>query len=78
MKSEREGISEKTKRLNELMAWFDGSDFSLEEAVDKYAEATKLAGEIEKSLETLKNKVVKIACDADNERSDVDNANGEE
>ena len=66
-KTPRSEIAEKTKRLNELMAWFDGSDFSLEEAVDKYAEATKLAGEIEKSLNSLKNKIVEI-----------DNARGEE
>ncbi|MCL2002271.1 exodeoxyribonuclease VII small subunit [Candidatus Saccharibacteria bacterium] len=60
MKQEREKIAEKTKRLNELMAWFDGDEFALEEAVEKYAEATKLAAEIERSLEGLKNKVVRI------------------
>jgi exodeoxyribonuclease VII small subunit len=60
MKKERESIATKTKRLNELMAWFDGDDFSLEEAVDKYAEATKLASEIEKLLTSLKNKVTRI------------------
>jgi len=60
MKKERESIATKTKRLNELMTWFDGSDFSLEEAVDKYAEATKLAGEIETLLKSLKNKVTQI------------------
>jgi exonuclease VII small subunit len=71
-------IAEKTKRLNELMAWFDGDEFSLEAAVDKYAEATKLASDIEKSLNSLKNKIVEIACDSNNERSEVDNARGEE
>lgn len=67
MKSERESIATKTKQLNDLMAWFDGKDFSLEAAVDKYAEATKLASEIEKSLESLKNKITKIDIDAESE-----------
>ncbi|MCL2371499.1 exodeoxyribonuclease VII small subunit [Candidatus Saccharibacteria bacterium] len=60
MNKERESIAEKTKKLNQLMAWFDGDDFSLEEAVDKYAEATKLASEIEGLLKSLKNKITKI------------------
>lgn len=67
MKNERTNIVEKTKRLNELMSWFDGDDFSLEKAVDKYAEATKLASEIEESLGQLKNKI-----------TEIDNAQGEE
>jgi len=65
--SARSEIATKTKRLNELMEWFDGSDFSLEEAVDKYAEATKLAREIEKSLGELKNKITRIDNKAEEE-----------
>ncbi|MDR0980145.1 MAG: exodeoxyribonuclease VII small subunit [Candidatus Nomurabacteria bacterium] len=66
-KASGSGITEKIKRLNELMAWFDSSEFSLEAAVDKYAEATKLAAEVEKALAELKNKI-----------SEIDNVGGEE
>lgn len=55
-------IAEKTAKLNELLAWFDGDDFSLEQALDKFAEAEKLAEDIEKDLLKLKNdiEIVKV------------------
>jgi exonuclease VII small subunit len=55
-------IAAKTAKLDELLAWFDGDDFSLEQALDKFAEAEKLASDIEKDLSKLKNdiEVVKV------------------
>ena len=55
-------IAEKTAKLDELVAWFDGDDFELERAVDVFTEAQKLAGEIEQDLQALKNniEVVKV------------------
>jgi len=50
-------ISEKTTRLDELVAWFDGDDFELEKALDKFTEAEKLAAEIEGDLSALKNNI---------------------
>ena len=50
-------ISQKLVELSELTAWFEGEDFSLEAALDKYAEAEKLATEIEKDLTQFKNKI---------------------
>lgn len=50
-------ISEKTIKLNELVGWFDGDDFELEEALDKFAEAEKLAAEIEADLLAMKNTI---------------------
>lgn len=50
-------ISEKTIKLNELVEWFDGDDFELEAALDKFAEAEKLAGEIEADLLAMKNNI---------------------
>lgn len=50
-------ISEKTIKLNELVEWFDGDDFELEAALDKYAEAEKLASEIEADLLAMKNNI---------------------
>ena len=53
-------ISEKTIKLNELVEWFDSDDFELEAALDKFAEAQKLAGEIESDLLAMKNSITVI------------------
>lgn len=50
-------IQEKTVQLDELVAWFDSDDFELEKALDKFAEAEKLAEEIEHDLAALKNNI---------------------
>jgi exonuclease VII small subunit len=50
-------IAEKTIQLNELVAWFDGDEFELEQAIDKFAEAEKLATEIEADLTAMKNNI---------------------
>ena len=52
-----QSVSEKTAKLNELVAWFDGDDFELEKALDKFKEAEKLAEEIERDLLALKNDI---------------------
>jgi exodeoxyribonuclease VII small subunit len=53
-------ISEKTIKLNELVEWFDSDDFELEEALDKFAEAEKLASEIEADLLAMKNSITVV------------------
>lgn len=50
-------VTEKTAKLHELVAWFDGNEFSLEEALVKFSEAEKLAEEIEKDLMSLRNDI---------------------
>lgn len=50
-------VADKTAKLNELVAWFDGDDFELEKALDRFAEAETLAKEIEADLMTLKNTI---------------------
>lgn len=55
-KNER-SIAEKTAQLDELIAWFDGDDFELEKALDKFKEAERLAAEIEHDLMKLKNNI---------------------
>jgi exonuclease VII small subunit len=57
MSVKNESISEKTIRLTKLVEWFDGGDFKLELALDKFKEAEKLAIEIEKDLSSLKNEI---------------------
>ncbi|MNL88347.1 exodeoxyribonuclease VII small subunit [compost metagenome] len=53
--------------MTELVAWFDGDDFVLEQALDKFKEAEKLAQDIEKDLTTLRNdiEVVKKSFDSE-------------
>ncbi len=50
-------INEKINELNEKVEWFYGDDFKLEEASEKYKDATKLAKEIEEDLKNLKNEI---------------------
>jgi exodeoxyribonuclease VII small subunit len=50
-------IAEKTAKLNELVEWFNGDDFELEQALDKFTKAEKLAVEIEHDLLALKNRI---------------------
>ena len=63
-------MSKTTKNLNEKIAeldgkveWFYSDDFKLDEAVEKYKQATELAKEIEKDLTELKNEIEVLAED---------------
>jgi len=61
-------IQEKTIELTKLVEWFDGDDFKLEAALDKFKQAEDLAVDIEKDLLSLKNEIqiVKQKFDSDN------------
>lgn len=50
-------IAEKTAMLDKLVVWFDSDDFELEQALDKFSEAEKLAADIEADLLSLKNDI---------------------
>lgn len=50
-------LNQKIAKLDKQVEWFYSEDFNLDQAVEKYQEATKLAKEIEKDLETLQNKI---------------------
>ncbi|MNH50398.1 exodeoxyribonuclease VII small subunit [compost metagenome] len=65
--TKNKSIQQKTTELTELVAWFDGDDFVLEQALDKFKEAEKLAQDIEKDLTTLRNdiEVVKKSFDSE-------------
>lgn len=56
-------ISEKLETLNDKIEWFYSDEFSLDEATAKYQEAAKLAKEVEKDLNELKNKIEVISED---------------
>ena len=60
-------VQEKLTQLSELVGWFQGAEFSLEEAVTKFKDAELLAEEIEKDLTGLKNDITVIKKKFDSE-----------
>lgn len=60
-------ISQKTAELSELVAWFDSEEFILEKALEKFKQAEKLAAEIEKDLNGMKNDISVVKKKFDSE-----------
>lgn len=56
-------IKDKIAKLDTLVAWFDSDEFELEQAIERFAEAEKLAKEIEKDLNDFKNKIIVLKKD---------------
>lgn len=50
-------ISEQLNKLQQSLAWFDSEDFNLDEAIQRYEESSKIADDLKKSLEEIRNKV---------------------
>jgi exodeoxyribonuclease VII small subunit len=50
-------ISENIKDFEELVAWFDSNEFSIEESIENYKKVEILAKEIEEQLKSLKNEI---------------------
>lgn len=69
MSEKNKTVQEKLNELSELVAWFQGPNFSLEEAVEKFKQAEGLAEVIEGDLKKIKNDitVVKKRFDRDSE-----------
>ena len=59
-KVDEKSISEKMVQLGELVAWFESEDFSIEQAIEIFTAAEKLASEIESDLSDFKNKITVI------------------
>ena len=57
MSTKNNSLQEQLAKLDELVAWFEGDEFELEQALDKYRQAEMLAAEIEKELATFKNEI---------------------
>jgi exodeoxyribonuclease VII small subunit len=55
--SNKSNITEKLAQLRELVAWFEGDDFNIEHASEKFEAASKLTTEIEAELQTVQNTV---------------------
>ncbi len=50
-------ISQKIATLDESVEWFYGEEFSLDQALQKYKDANKLALDIKEDLSKLKNQI---------------------
>ncbi len=61
MSEKSKTIQEKLNELADLVAWFQGGAFKLEDALDKYKQAEALAEEVEKDLTKLKNDIKVVA-----------------
>jgi len=61
MTKNSETVQQKIARLQELTSWFESDEFELERALEVFAEAEKLAAEIEADLKKLKNEVHVVA-----------------
>ncbi|MBR2766939.1 exodeoxyribonuclease VII small subunit [Candidatus Saccharibacteria bacterium] len=61
--TEKMSLNQKIEKLDNEVEWFYSDDFKLEQAVEKYKEATKLAKEIEKDLNGLKNEIEVLSED---------------
>lgn len=57
MSQKNKTIQEKMSDLDKLVAWFDSEDFEIEQALEKFEQAEKLANEIEQDLESFKNEI---------------------
>ena len=57
MSEKNNPVQKKLSDLAEIVAWFQGSDFELEKAVEKFKIAEKLADEIEHDLLEIKNDI---------------------
>lgn len=60
---ENNTINAKITKLNEQVQWFYSDDFSLDRAEENYKNAANLAKEIEKDLDSLKNKIEILSQD---------------
>lgn len=61
--SEKMSLNQKIEKLDAEVEWFYSDDFKLEDAVERYKGATKLAKEIEKDLNELKNEIEVLSED---------------
>lgn len=66
--SKQSSIQEKMAALDELLAWFDGDDFELEQSLEKFTAAKKLADDIEQDLMTMKNKITVMSEQFDRDK----------
>ena len=63
MSENKLNLNQKIEKLDAEVEWFYSDDFRLEDAVERYKGAVKLAKEIEQDLSELKNEIEVLAED---------------
>lgn len=63
MSKQEKSLNDKISELDKKVEWFYSDEFKLEDAVENYKDAAKLAKEIEKDLTELKNEIEVLAED---------------
>lgn len=63
MSKQEKSLNDKIAELDKKVEWFYSDEFKLEDAVENYKDAAKLAKEIEKDLAELKNEIEVLAED---------------
>ena len=61
--STKKSLKELMAEFDEVVAWFDGDDVDVEEAIAKFEQGSKLADQIKKQLAEVKNKIRVINSD---------------
>lgn len=56
-------LSQKINQLDRSIEWFYSKDFTLEQATEKYKDATKQAKSVISDLENLKNEIEILSTD---------------
>lgn len=60
MKESNLTLEEKMAKIERETAWFEGDDFVLEKAIEKYKEIIALVAEVEKELTELENTIIDL------------------
>ena len=60
MKDNNLTLEEKIAKIERETAWFEGDDFVLEKAIEKYKEIIALVAEVEKELTELENTIIDL------------------
>ena len=60
MKESNLTLEEKIAKIERETAWFEGDDFVLEKAIEKYKEIIALVAEVEKELTELDNTIIDL------------------
>ena len=60
MKESNLTLEEKIAKIERETAWFEGDDFALEKAIEKYKEIIALVAEVEKELTELETTIIDL------------------
>ncbi len=57
MSTKKTDLKTQLEQLEKIVAWFEGEDINIEEAIDKFKEGSVLAEDIKERLDELDNQI---------------------